>query len=62
MTSVKKASEFLKVPEKSLKRWIEVGPERQKGCGRKPLDIKMEMKVKNWVLNNLKVTCLTLTS
>lgn len=44
----KLASSLLKVPEKSLKRWLKVGPERKKGGGRKPIDPILERKLVEW--------------
>jgi len=37
-----------KVPKKSLKRWILLGPDRKKGGGRKIKDPTMEMKLLEW--------------
>lgn len=37
-----------KVPKKSLKRWILLGPDRKKGGGRKIKDPKMEVKLLEW--------------
>ena len=37
------------VPVKSLKRWVKVGPERQKGGGRKVKDPNMEEKLIKWI-------------
>ena len=36
------------VPLKKLKRWLQVGANRQKGGGRKVLDPNMEVKLINW--------------
>lgn len=37
-----------KVPKKSLKRWILLGPDRKKGGGRKIKDPSMEIKLLEW--------------
>lgn len=47
--SIKFASQTLNVPEKNLKRWIENGPERKKGAGRKISDLAMEKKLVHWI-------------
>jgi hypothetical protein len=44
----KSAAEYCDVPLKSLKRWLLVGAERQKGCGRKSQDPEMEIKLIKW--------------
>ncbi len=51
----------LKVPLKSLKRWLSVGAERKKGGGRKIKDPEMEKKLYDWYTefhdkNNYPVT------
>lgn len=45
---LKEVSELCEVPLKSLKRWVEVGYERKKGCGRKVKDPELEIKVLEW--------------
>ena len=49
ISSIKSASEALKIPEKNIKRWIRNGPERKPGAGRKMMDPKMEENLKNWI-------------
>ena len=44
----KEASNLNKIPLKSVKRWIIVGPERKKGGGRKIKDPIMEKKILEW--------------
>jgi hypothetical protein len=44
----KEVSDMCEVPLKSLKRWLEVGYERKKGCGRKVKDPELERKVLEW--------------
>lgn len=39
------------MPLKSLKRWIEIGPDRKKGGGRKVRDPEMERELFMWYLN-----------
>lgn len=41
-------SSFCRVPKKSLCRWLSIGAERQKGCGRKLKDPQMEKKLIEW--------------
>ena len=45
---VKEAARLFNVPIKSLKRWLIVGSERQKGGGRKTKDPEMEVKLFKW--------------
>jgi hypothetical protein len=53
MTSIKSASDTLKIPEKNIKRWMKNGPERKPGAGRKMMDPKMEENLKIWIKNKL---------
>ena len=51
-----------KVPRKSLRRWLFVGCERKKGCGRKTKNPEMEEKLVNWyreVIVSKKELCVT---
>lgn len=48
------------VPLKNLKRWLKVGFNRKKGCGRKVRDPELELNLINWYkdkrINNKQVT------
>ena len=43
-----------KVPRKSLRRWLHVGCERKKGCGRKTKNPEMEERLVEWYRNELR--------
>jgi hypothetical protein len=45
---LKDVSEMCEVPLKSLKRWLDVGYDRKKGCGRKVKDPYLEKKLLDW--------------
>ena len=49
--SIKETSQFLKISEKNIKRWLKNGIERKKGAGRKIRDPKMEKDLKDWMKN-----------
>ena len=48
---IKEVAAKYPVPLKSLKRWIQIGPERKKGGGRKVRDPSMEYKLFTWYKN-----------
>lgn len=48
---IKEVAAKYAVPLKSLKRWIQIGPERKKGGGRKVRDPSMEYKLFTWYKN-----------
>ena len=52
--SIKKTSEYLKISEKNIKRWLINGIERKKGAGRKIRDLKMENDLKLWMKNEFE--------
>lgn len=54
--TIKEASEMLEIPEKNIKRWIQNGPERKKGAGRKTMDPDMERSLLNWVAKQFRRT------
>ena len=58
---IKEVSKMFSVPLKSLKRWIEVGPERKKGGGRKIKEPEMEKKLIEWY-NEKKIQNVPITS
>ena len=58
---IKEVSKMFSVPIKSLKRWIEVGPERKKGGGRKIKEPEMEKKLIEWY-NEKKIQNVPITS
>ena len=43
-----------KVPRKSLRRWLFVGSQRKKGCGRKTKNPEMEEKLVECIMKQLK--------
>ena len=43
-----------KVPRKSLRRWLYVGCQRKKGCGRKTKNPEMEMRLVQWYNDIIK--------
>lgn len=49
---LKTVSQLFAVPLKSLRRWIQIGPERLKGAGRKVRDKQMERKLFEWYEDN----------
>lgn len=57
----KLASDLLKVPLKSLKRWIRVGPARKPGGGRKAMDPVLDGKILEWY-NKLTSEGIAITS
>lgn len=56
ITSIKEASESLKIPEKNIKRWLRNGPERKKGAGRKTTDPNMEKHLLQWIAKEYRNT------
>lgn len=44
----------MKIPIKNLNRWLEFGAIRKKGGGRKIQDYTMEIKLKDWVIQQKK--------
>ena len=46
--NLKDISDTCEIPLKSLKRWVSVGHERKKGCGRKVKDPSLEPKLLQW--------------
>lgn len=48
LIDVKEVAAKYSVPLKSLKRWIEIGPDRKKGGGRKVKEPMMEQKLSSW--------------
>lgn len=55
-TSIKEAAERLNIPDKNIKRWLQNGPERKKGAGRKTVDPKMEKEILKWISSQYRET------
>ena len=45
----KEVARFYNIPLKKLKRWIEIGPKRLEGGGRKVMDPQMEIDLIKWI-------------
>lgn len=45
----KDVAKFYNIPLKKLKRWIEIGPKRLEGGGRKVMDPQMEVNLIKWI-------------
>lgn len=48
-TTVKFAAQKFSLPEKNIKRWMNNGPQRKKGAGRKTMDPGMEVMLLQWM-------------
>jgi len=46
---LEQASALVGIPKKRMKRWVENGPDRKKGAGRKTMDPEMEYKLICWI-------------
>ena len=57
----KEVAKFYNIPLKKLKRWIEIGPKRLEGGGRKVMDPQMEIDLIDWI-NEEKETGNKITS
>ena len=45
----KEVAKFFNIPQKKLKRWLEIGPKRLEGGGRKVMDPQMEIDLIHWI-------------